>query len=278
MNLKYIVAAFIVSFVLFSCAKKQVSEKVIKETPTGKWELVWNDDFDYVGLPDSTKWSFDTDGNAWKWGNNEDQWYTNSEKNAFVSDGVLKIMAHKEDVGDNNKYSSARLRTLNKGDWKYGRIEVAAKLPTAVGTWSAIWMLPSDSIYGKWPHCGEIDIMEHVGRDPKTVFSTVHTGNFNHLNDTQVGDTIIIDDVTKFHTYALEWDEKELRSYVNDSLYFTFKQQAGGSESWPFDQSFHLLLNLAIGGNLGGPVDSLSFPQQMTVDYVNIYKKLEEEK
>lgn len=259
----------------YACGKKEANTNTI-ETPTGKWELVWQDEFDYTGLPDSTRWSFDVDGNSWLWGNNEAQWYTQDRvENAYVADGVLTITALYENWED-KQYTSARLRTLGKGDWNQGRIEVSAQVPSGVGTWSAIWMLPSDTVYGKWPHSGEIDIMEYVGRDPGTLFSTVHTGSFNHMINTQVGDTIIVADIdTKFCTYALEWEEEELRSYVDGNHYFTFKKVEDSSSAWPFDQPFHLLINLAIGGNLGGEVDNDSFPQKMLVDYVRVYKKVE---
>lgn len=258
-----------------ACQSKKNNPDVL-ETPTGKWELVWQDEFDYTGLPDSTKWSFDIDGNSWRWGNNEDQWYTEDRpENAYVSDGILTITANVENWED-REYTSARLRTLAKGDWKYGRIEVSAQVPSGKGTWSAIWMLPSDQEYGGWPQSGEIDIMEYVGRDPGTLFSTVHTGSFNHIKNTQVGDTIIVPDITtKFHTYVLEWEENEMRSYIDGSLYFTFKKVEGGSDAWPFDRPFHLLINLAIGGNLGGEVDKTLFPQKMLVDYVRVYRKIE---
>lgn len=271
-----IILAFSGVCLLLGCTEKKDPKKEIIETAHGKWELIWNDEFDYTGLPDSSRWSFDVDGNSWQWGNNEDQWYTDYRKeNAYVSDGVLTITANLENWED-KKYTSARLRTIGKGDWKYGRIEVSAKPPAGQGTWSAIWMLPSDTLYGRWPRGGEIDIMEYVGRDPETLFSTVHTGKFNHMVNTQVGDTIIMSDLnTRFHTYALEWDDNQIRSFVDDSLYFTFNKVDDSIEAWPFNQPFHLLINLAIGGTLGGEVDDSVFPQKLLIDYVRVYQKVD---
>lgn len=241
-----------------------------------EWNLVWQDEFSYTGLPDSTKWNFDTHGNEYGWGNNELQWYTEKNlKNARVSDGILKITAHKEPTESKN-YSSARLTTKNKGDWKYAKIEVRAKMPTGRGTWPAIWMLPTENVYGTWPRSGEIDIMEHVGYDPNTVHSTVHTHKYNHMIGTQVGKPIFLETATTdFHVYTTEWDEDEIRSYVDGELYFSFKNEESGFAAWPFDQPFHLILNLAIGGGWGGQrgVNDDLFPHVFEIDYVRVYKR-----
>lgn len=240
-----------------------------------KWRMVWADEFNYTGLPDAKKWNYDTVGNSYGWGNNEKQWYTVANKNnAFVNNGTLKITARKEPTG-NKDYSSARLTTKNKGDWKYGKIEVRAKLPTGNGTWPAIWMLPTDWKYGRWPNSGEIDIMEHVGSDPDTILSTSHTEAFNHMIGTQVGKTYYLPTATtSFNTYTLEWDKDEWRSYVNGNLYFTYKNNGEGAAAWPYDERFHLILNLAIGGGLGGKkgIDDSKFPHVLEIDYVRVYE------
>lgn len=241
-----------------------------------KWELVWSDEFEYTGLPDSTKWNFDTHGNSWGWGNNEAQWYTeNNIKNANVSNGVLRITAIKEPTNGKD-YSSARLTTKGKGDWKYCRIDVSAKLPSGLGTWPAIWMMPTKRTYGGWPECGEIDIMEHVGFAVDSVFSTVHTGTFNHIKGTQVGKALVTPNATdEFNIYTLEWDENELRSYINGQLFFVFQNARKTFMEWPFDQKFHLILNLAVGGGLGGARGMCGdcFPQHFDIDYVRVYNK-----
>jgi beta-glucanase (GH16 family) len=245
---------------------------------TDKWHLLWSDEFNYRGLPDESKWSYDTIGNSYGWGNHEDQWYTfRNSRNAYVSNGTLKITARRA-VTNGKPYSSARLTSKNKGDWKYGRIVVRAKLPKGRGTWPAIWMLPSNNKYGGWPKSGEIDIMEHVGFSPDSVFSTAHTEAYNHVKGTQRGSSIMVPGATAgFHEYAIEWDEDEFRSYVDGKHYFTFKNEHSGSDAWPYDQPFHLLMNVAVGGGLGGRkgIDAAAFPQVMEVDYVRVYQKKE---
>jgi beta-glucanase (GH16 family) len=241
------------------------------------YELVWSDEFDYEGLPDSTKWSYDTQGNAWQWGNNELQHYTASRiKNSHVNDGCLHIVAHKED-GFNRPYTSARLITKGKGDWTYGRIEVKAKVAGGKGAWPAIWMLPTDWEYGGWPASGEIDIMEHVGYERDSVFFTVHTDAYNHINGTQKSKAVLVADAEEdFHIYALDWTANKCLFYLDDQKVFEFKkEEKTTSAQWPFDKRFHLILNVAVGGNWGGKhgVDDTIFPSVMLVDYVRVYQK-----
>lgn len=247
-----------------------------KQTKEKDWQLVWSDEFNYAGLPDSKKWSFDTDGNASGWGNNEAQFYTSSRlKNAEVKDGVLRINAIKEDF-EGKKYTSARLVTRTKGDWLYGKVEVRAKLPDGRGMWPAIWMLPTDWTYGGWPASGEIDIMENVGYDPFVIVGTAHTQAYNHVQGTQKSGTINIPDCyTEFHNYILEWEANEYRIYVDSKLFFTFRNEKTGFQAWPFDKRFHLLLNVAVGGNWGGAkgIDDSIFPRTMLVDYVRVYQR-----
>jgi beta-glucanase (GH16 family) len=236
---------------------------------------VWQDEFNYKGLVDTTKWSYDTGGHGW--GNNELQYYTKARKaNAQVKDGKLIITARKEDYKGMD-YTSARLVTRNKGDWAYGRIEVRAKLPSGKGTWPAIWMLPTDWKYsdGSWPDNGEIDIMEHVGYDPGVVHGTIHTKDFNHADGTQKGEQIKVPDaMDAFHTYAIEWTPKKIKWFVDDRHYFTYNNNGEGWSSWPFDHPFHLILNIAVGGDWGGAegVDQSIFPVRMEVDYVRVYQ------
>ena len=265
---------------LWGCAKDNKSEptgvKPGTGTTTGNYELVWSDEFDYNGLPDSKKWSYDTDGNANGWGNNEAQYYTSGQlKNSEVKDGYLYINAIKEDV-EGKKYTSARLITKSKGDWLYGKVEVRAKLPEGRGMWPAIWMLSTDWTYGGWPASGEIDIMENVGYDPYVIVASAHTQSYNHVQGTQKNATTTVSDCyTQFHNYILEWESSEYRVYVDDKLYFTFKNEGKGFPVWPFDKRFHLLLNVAVGGNWGGQkgIDDTIFPRSMVVDYVRVYQK-----
>ena len=242
-------------------------------------KMIWSDEFNYSGLPDSTKWSYDI-GDACDipagcgWGNAELQYYTDKNlKNARVENGHLIIEAHKEDMR-NSKYTSARLVTRKKGDWKYGRVEVRAKLPSGLGTWPAIWMLSTEWKNGGWPESGEIDIMEHVGFMPDSILGTVHTSAFNHSIHTQRGDSIMISDVERnFHNYSINWNEDKIDFFVDDLNYFTFKNEGKGTAEWPFDEYFHLIINLAVGGNWGGArgVDDTIWPQQLVVDYVRVY-------
>ena len=157
MMMTYKMYLFTMAFLILFACNKQKEEKQPNEdfqriiTPTGTWDLVWNEEFDYEGLPDTTKWSYDTQGNAWGWGNNEAQYYTAADPdNASVKNGILTITARIETM-ENKRYTSARLITKEKGDWLYGRFEICAKLPRGKGTWPAIWMLPTQSEYGKWP-------------------------------------------------------------------------------------------------------------------------------
>ena len=244
------------------------------------YDFVWQDEFDYVGLPDSTKWGYDAGGSGW--GNNELQYYTaNDLDNAKVENGNLIITARKE-VMQNNQYTSARLVTRGKGDFLYGRMESRAKLPTGRGTWPAIWMLPTDWEYGGWPTSGEIDIMEHVGYDPNVVHATIHTDTYNHSKGTQVGRSMTLEDVFEtYHEYAIEWEPGVIRAYIDDILYATFAFNTddiadGPSHlAWPFDKDFHFIFNIAVGGNWGGVqgVNPDAFPTSMTVDYVRVYQK-----
>ncbi|MFP4163587.1 MAG: family 16 glycosylhydrolase [Chitinispirillaceae bacterium] len=244
-----------------------------------RYRLVWSDEFDYTGLPDQSRWGYDVGGHGW--GNQELQYYTESrEKNARVENGNLIITARRESY-EGSDYTSARLVTRNKGDWKYCRVEIKAKLPQGNGTWPAIWMLPTDNVYGGWPASGELDIMEAVGFDTNRIHSTIHSEAYNHKNGTQRGGSVDIGDAYgQFNIYAMEWSEQRVDFFVNEMEVFSFgKEPDATSAQWPFDQPFHLLLNIAIGGAWGGieGIDNSVFPQQMVVDYVRVYEKLQSE-
>ena len=280
MKRPFFLTMILCTFSLWGCADDNKSDptgvKPGTGNTTGDYELVWSDEFNYTGLPDSKKWSYDTDGNAGGWGNNEAQYYTSgSLKNSEVKDGLLYINAIKEDF-EGKKYTSARLVTRTKGDWLYGKIEVRAKIPDGRGMWPAIWMLPTDWTYGGWPASGEIDIMENVGYDPFVIVASAHTQAYNHVQGTQKsGKVNIADCYTQFHNYILEWEANEYRVYVDDKLVFTFQNEKKGFPVWPFDKRFHLLLNVAVGGNWGGAkgIDDTIFPRSMAVEYVRVYQK-----
>ncbi len=243
------------------------------------WQPVWCDEFDIDGAPSSDHWGYDLGGGGW--GNRELQYYTNALTNAFVEDGILTIRALPEREGGLN-YTSARLVSKYRGDWLYGRIQIEAKMPTGTGTWPAIWMLPTDWVYGNWPHSGEIDIMEYVGYDPHVVHGTIHTGAFNHMIGTQIGFSKTVPTAeTEFHLYEMIWEPGKIELFIDGERFAYFgynpdiNSNTANSEAWPFDQRFHLILNLAVGGDWGGVrgVDSSAFPTEMQIKYVRVYQK-----
>jgi beta-glucanase (GH16 family) len=241
------------------------------------WELVWEDDFDGTQL-DLSKWEAQIgDGcpSLCGWGNNELQYYRS--QNATVSGGFLTITAKAEIFGG-KAYTSARLRTRDKGDWTRGRFEMRAKMPIGQGIWPAFWMLPTDNVYGTWAASGEIDIMEYLGHQPDRVSGTIHYGGPAPANQYSSSSTTLPSGTfhDAFHVFALEWDECAMRWYVDGTLYATKKDwwSEGGPYPAPFDERFHLLLNVAVGGNLPGPPDGTTqFPQEMVVDYVRVYQE-----
>jgi len=245
------------------------------EVPAG-WNLVWKDEFDGHSL-DLSKWEFEV--NAQGGGNNELQYYVTN--NVRLSDGLLIIEARKERYsgpGGTRNYTSSRIRTKRKADWLYGRFEIRAKLPTGKGMWPAIWMMPTDDHYGGWPNSGEIDIMELVGHEPNKVHGTLHYGDAAHwkqhegTNYTLAAGTFADD----FHVFRFDWEPAAMRWYVDDRLYQTQTKWHTRTNAFPapFDQRFHLILNLAIGGNWpGNPDTTTGFPQAMVVDYVRVFKR-----
>lgn len=255
---------------LTGCIAIPACFSVIMAQPGRK--LVWSDEFNYSGLPDPAKWSYDTGGNGW--GNRELQYYTfKKTENARVENGHLVIEAIRETMGK-NAYSSARLLTKGKGDWTYGRIDVRAKLPKGLGTWPAIWMLGSKTPF-KWPDDGEIDIMEHVGYNQGVIHASVHCKKYYHTIGTQKTATIPVPDCSEaFHVYSVDWDAEKITMLIDDKPYFSFSNEHSDRTAWPFDSPAHLLLNIAVGGNWGGQkgVDETIFPQRMEIDYVRVYQ------
>ncbi len=265
---------------LFGCSENSSEPEEVQIPAKDGYQLVWNDEFD-GDVIDLSKWEHEV--NAQGGGNNELQYYTSRDTNSFVADGKLVIRTLKEDYtseGERRLFTSARMRTPNKGDWKYCRVEVKAKLPSGQGLWPAIWMLPTDWDYGGWPLSGEIDIMELLGQDTKRIYGTLHYGN-NYPDNTHTGDNYVLQSSTfagDFHVFAIEWEESEIRWYVDGNLYLTQNQWYTPSAPYPapFDKRFHIILNVAVGGNWPGDPDNFTvFPQTMEVDYVRVYKKLD---
>lgn len=261
--------------ILFSACNNAKSEKQKNGVPE-KYTLIWSDEFDYEGLPDSGKWVYDTEGNDAGWGNSEAQYYTKGRlENAAVKDGILSIKAIKKDTLG-KEYTSARL--LSKADWQYGKIEVRAKVPAGRGTWSAIWMMPGGWSFndGNWPDVGEFDIMEHVGHDQGIIHASAHSKDYQWQKGTQKTNTIKISDASEnFHSYIWEWNADLVKAYVDDSLYFEYQNEGLGISKWPYDKPFYLILNVAVGGAWGSMqgIDESAFPQTMEVDYVRIYEE-----
>jgi beta-glucanase (GH16 family) len=272
-RLPYFIAIFIA---LISCNESKVKKSNLNKNAT--YQLVWADEFDKDGLPDNQKWTFDYgDGcpSICEWGNEEKQFYTKRLKNARVEDGKLIIETHKEKF-EESEYTSSRIATNQKGDWKYGKFEIRAKLPSGLGVWPAIWMLPTDWEYGGWPKSGEIDIMEHVGHVQDSIYGTIHTKAYNHSIGTHIGQpTFVENPANEFHNYSIEWTENSIKWFVDEVQYFEVENEQKTFAEWPFDKRFHLVLNIAVGGFWGGEkgIDNNIFPQKMMIDYVRVYQK-----
>jgi beta-glucanase (GH16 family) len=256
-----------------------------------EWSLVWSDEFNYSGLPDPEKWTYEVGFIR----NRELQYYTKARKeNVQVENGTLIIESRKEKFKNPNynpdtkrksrwnlsrqyaDYTSASLTTLDKAGWCYGRIEVRAKLPTGRGTWPAIWTLGTNIKEVGWPTCGEIDIMENVGFDPNRIHANIHTKKYNHVRKTGKGTSVKVSKPYKeFHLYAIEWYPDRIDFYVDDNKYFTYENEKSGEAAWPYDKEQYLILNTAIGGAWGGQkgIDDSIFPQRFYIDYVRIYQK-----
>ena len=238
-------------------------------------KLVWFDEFDKDGLPDSEKWGYEKGYVR----NRELQYYTVARKeNAEVKDGHLVITARRDNAvidGETREITSASLTTRGKGDWQTGRIEVRAKVPPGLGTWPAIWMMPTQSKYGGWPRGGEIDIMEYVGYEPNKLHFFLHTSKYNHTKGTGRGTAVDIEKpYENFHVFAVEWSEERIDWFLDEKKVFTVENNESGWEAWPFDQKFYLILNFAFGGAWGASkgVDRDILPQEYRIDYVRVFQ------
>jgi beta-glucanase (GH16 family) len=254
---------YIVNVIAKSAAGLTVSRSVTITVVVAQ-SLIWSDEFNTPGAPDPAKWGYDL--GAGGWGNNELQYYTNRSDNAVVSGGTLKIIAKRENFSG-SAFTSARLLSRSKFSFKYGKVEIGAKLPVGIGTWPATWMLGDNFLTAGWPACGEIDIMEHRGNDPNRIHGTIHYPGNSGGNG--IGATTLIQNAsTEFHKYSCEWTAQSIRFMVDDRVYFTTANNA----NLPFNQSFFLLLNVAMGGNFGGAVDPAFVSGIMEIDYVRVYQ------
>jgi beta-glucanase (GH16 family) len=244
----------------------------LRPDPAPPWLLVWSDEFDGENI-NTENWTYDIGGTGW--GNAELQYYTDRPENARIEDGILVIEARREEERfQGREYTSARLKTQGLQTWTYGRIEARIQIPRGQGIWPAFWMLGSNIATVSWPGCGEIDVMENIGREPKIVHGTIHGPGYSGANG--VGNSYphpegeaFADD---FHVYAVEWEPEELRWYVDDAHYGTVTTDDVPGE-WVYDHPFFIILNVAVGGHWPGyPDDTTEFPQQMRVDYVRVYE------
>jgi beta-glucanase (GH16 family) len=250
-------------------------------------KLVWSDEFNYTGLPDKTKWDYEEGFVR----NREMQFYTRGRKqNARVENGVLTIEGRKENFPNpkytpdsknwrqkrkSAEYTSASLITLNKAAWKYGRIEVRAKLPRGKGVWPAIWMMGENRPQVHWPACGEIDIMEYIGRNTNTVYATVHYPSDRGKHKSNGKHITTQKPYNDFHIYAIEWDSDKIEFFFDNRKYHTFNiDDAGKGEDNPFRKPQYLLINLALGGSWGRDIDDTILPAQYQIDYVRIYEEI----
>ena len=244
----------------------------LRPEPASPWLLVWSDEFDGDSI-NAENWTYDIGGTGW--GNAELQYYTDRPENARLEDGELVIEARwEEERIQGREYTSARLKTEGLQTWTYGRIEARMQIPTGQGIWPAFWMLGEDITTVSWPGCGEIDIMENIGSEPKIVHGTVHGPGYSGANG--VGNSYphpegaaFADD---FHVYAVEWEPEEIRWYVDDEHYGTVTVDDVPGE-WVYDHPFFIILNVAVGGFWPGyPDETTVFPQQLRIDYVRVYE------
>ncbi|MGO9268914.1 MAG: family 16 glycosylhydrolase [Terriglobia bacterium] len=246
-----------------------------------QWTLVWSDEFGGPNgtAPDPTKWGYDVGGNGW--GNDELEYYTSRTQNAYVQDGNLVIQALKETYtgsdGVTRNYTSARLLTASKFSQAYGRFEARIKIPYGQGMWPAFWMLGNNISQVPWPQCGEIDVMENIGKEPSIVYGSIHGPGYT--GGTGVGTSYTLPNGARFaddfHVFAVEWEPNVVRFYVDSNLYATDTPSSlPAGSTWVLDHPFFILLNVAVGGGWpGAPDSSTVFPQQMLVDYVRVYQK-----
>jgi len=244
---------------------------ITQDDPANLTDLVWSDEFDYVGLPDSEKWNMETGGNGW--GNNELQYYTDSENNAYVDNGILTITAREESYSGRD-YTSARITTQDIYDFKYGKIEARIKLPYGQGLWPAFWLLGSNSNTVSWPACGEIDIMEMVGgsnNGDNTIYSTLHWDDGGHA---EYGESYTLSSgifANDFHIFSVEWNAEFITAYIDGIEYYKIDISEDALSA--FQNDFFIILNLAVGGNWPGPPNAeTTFPQTMEIDYVRVFQ------
>ena len=278
MKYKHLWVTSMVSVLLLSTAcggsdeekKSTCSGNVTAAVASGNNDvLVWSDEFDANGSPCTDNWTYDVGTGQSGWGNKEVQYYTRD--NAIIEDGMLKITAKKQTYRG-AEYTSARIKTQDRYSFTYGKVEVRAKLPSGGGTWPAIWMLGDNITSVGWPACGEIDIMEHRGNHLGEPSSAIHNSS-GYANTPYVGyparDVTV---TTEFHTYAINWTKDKIEFMMDDVVHYTYQPTSKDGANWPFDKDQFIILNVAMGGTLGGNIDPNFTESAMEIDYVRVYQ------
>jgi len=274
----FILVVFSMLISTVSCSSNQPSSPSSKSTPITPpegWQLVWSDEFEGDSI-NPENWGFDL--GAGGWGNGEAENYTSRVENARVEEGMLVIEARQEKYED-SYFTSARLKTQGLQEFQFGRIEARIKVPAGKGLWPAFWMLGNDfsrtaGIGALWPFCGEIDIMEYIGREPDLIMGTLHGPGYAGAVGIGKWNRQEYNIADEFHTYAIEWEAGQINWFYDGVEYFSVVKSDIGDREWVFDKPFFIILNLAVGGQLPGPVGlDVKFPVQMYVDYVRVFKK-----
>lgn len=267
MKRKRILKIMVMLFLAISC--KSEEDILYINAPSNDTELIWSDEFETPGSPTDANWTYDIGRNN-GWGNGEFQTYTSREDNVFVEDGILKIKAKRENYNGSN-YTSARLKTQGRFSFTYGKVEVRAKLPAAPGTWPAIWMLGSNFTSVGWPRCGEIDLMEQKGWDKSKISAALHnqssSGNTSNVRETDVPAS-----TSAFHVYAANWTPDKIEFSVDGEIFYTYSPENKTAENWPYTAPQFIILNVALGGSLGGEIPNDFSESTMEIDYVRVYR------
>jgi beta-glucanase (GH16 family) len=261
----YIRKLLLACLAVYACFAAQAQEN------TKKWKLVWTEDFKGTKL-DTTRWNYEVNDQGG--GNNELQYYTARDTNVYVKGGLLHIRGLKEDYLTRH-YTSARITTRHKADFTFGKMEIRAKIPTGRGMWPAIWMMPTDDKYGGWPLSGEIDIMETKGQHPDTLYGTMHFGQ-KPPNNKYKG-TVTTHEAPGgygdgFHVYGIEWKKDTIAWFVDGRQFFETNSSMVTTAAYPFNERFHFILNLAIGGEFVGNPDDSILPKEFLVDYIKVWE------
>jgi beta-glucanase (GH16 family) len=261
-----------------ACTQPPVDDPLPTPPVVGNWRQTWSDDFDGPAntAPDRSKWAYDIGGHGW--GNRQLEFDTDQLSNAHLDgDGALVITAIKQKYG-NNEYTSARLRTQDRFQQRYGRFEARMRLPEGAGLWPAFWLLGSNLASAGWPACGELDVMEHRGREPGTIHGSAHGPGYSGDNPKTDSYTLPAGDsfADDYHVFAIEWSPDEVHWFVDKAHYHALRADSMPSgQPWVFDGPMFMIVNLAVGGWFGGDVDDAIFPRSMQVDYVRAYEAID---